>query len=176
MNVIEEDIMLDNEKNMYKYNLLRNSSEIEKNFINSFVELNEYNNFAITHANGFVHMFDFIKEAHIVSYGEVIKNIETISADTYYIMLNPSQCYCKEIKILQHDYKVAEISCKNLLALLNDQKEDMQGEELCYVRNPERTYYWDMVIFDHTYKWCLAITHEDNADGNRLCYIAYPTG
>ena len=162
------------EKIMYNYHLLENSSEIEKAFMNSFIDTIEYDNFAVTHANGDVHMFDFIKESRKVFYGEIVKLVEDSSIDTYYIMLNISQCYCERDKTLKHDYKTAEVSRENLLVMLKDQMEDMRGEELCCVKNSDRTNYWDMMIFDCTCTWCVAITHEDDTNGNRLCFAACP--
>ena len=29
-----------------------------------------------------------------------------------------------------------------------------------------------LIIFDETFMWCIAVTHEDNVDGNRLCFIS----
>lgn len=164
--------MLSHKKTTYEYQLLENTSEIEETFIDSFIDVSQYNNFALTHANGYVHMFDFIKGSQKISYGDVIKYVENLSNDTFYIMLNVSQCYCKQDGRFRHDYKTAEISPKDLLTMLNEQKKDMQGEKLCYVNDIDRTYCWDMMIFNRTYQWCFAVTHEVDSEGKRLCFMA----
>lgn len=159
-------------RRMYKYALLKDASQIEKTFIDTFIDVSQYNSFALTHANGFVHMFDFIKRSHKITYSAVVKYVENAVADKYYIMLNISQCYYKQDGRFQHNYKTAEISREDLLSMLNDQKKDMRGEELCCIDDLDRVYYWDMMIFNRTYKWCLAITHETDTNGARLCFIA----
>ena len=164
--------MYNNSDLSYKYNIIESSFEIESDFFNYFIDIDKYNNFAKENPNAHVHMFDFINESQKVFYSDVIKYIKKMSIGTYYIILNISQCYSKENKLFQHNYKIAEISHEDLMFILNDQLKDMQGEELCYMRNPSRVEYWDMMIFDATYKWCCAITHEDNTNGDRLCFIA----
>lgn len=160
---------------MYRYQTIK-QSEISSLFINKFVDVNLFNEFAKTNTGAYVYSFDFIKGKQIVSYHDVIEKIAQRSDTRFYIMWNLSQRYSKAGELEKADYQLAAIDKVDLIDMLIDQKEDMNGDELCYMKNKSRVVFWDMFIFNRAMTWCYAITHEDNLDGSRLCFYSKPEG
>ena len=154
---------------MYNYKMLFEKNLIDS-FIQKFIVSEEYKKFAIENAGGNVHLFDFIVKYSFILYGDVIKFVENRTNDKLYMLWNLSQCY--KNNEFYSDYKLAEAFKQDLLEMLEDQRNDMLGEKLCYFNDKERAQYWDMIIFDDDMEWCIAITHEDKEDGNRLCMIS----
>lgn len=153
---------------MYKYKLLSSKKMIEK-FLEKFVDSERFNNTAILHNGYDVCLFDFFKNARIILYEEVMEYIRESIISNYIIMWNLTQRYVNNY--IYNDYKTGEIDKDDLIYILKDQQHDMCGNQLCFY-NKNRAEFWDLIIFDESLEWCIAITHEDNVDGNRLCLIS----
>lgn len=154
---------------MYKYKLL-DKDAVYETFIKKYINTNGYDAFAISNMGCSVHMFDFLNNSRIVLYQDIIEYVNLVKNEDLLIMWNLSQRYFNDHMI--NHYMYAKIKKDELKKLLAGQQEDMIGNRLCFCKNKERTEYWDMLIYDETLEWCAAITHEDNADDNRLCFLS----
>lgn len=153
---------------MCNYTIVFDNKDLEKIFMEQFVDKDKFDLFAKMHPDGNVHLFDFLKNSKVIKYKEIENILKAKSQNTFMIMWNLSQCY-KNGKFI-HDYHFAQINKKDLMQMLLDQKKDMEGEKLCYYKDEIRASYWDMIIFDKNMTWYLTITHEDDITGDRLCF------
>lgn len=154
---------------MYKYKLLKKDA-IYNLFADKFINISGYDSFAKSNEGCKVHMFDFINNSRIVLFQTIMEYIDLINNEEFYILWNISQYYIRNR--LKRNCMYAKIKKDELMRMLIEQQEDMIDNRLCFYQNKERADYWDVLIFDESLKWCAAITHEDNTDGNRLCFLS----
>ena len=153
---------------MYKYKSL-NDKKITEKFFEKFVDREKLKNTTILYNGYDVCLFDFIKNSRIILYEEVMEYIKKKFVSNFIILWNLTQRYVDDN--IYNNYKAGEIYRDDLIYILKDQQHDMCNNQLCYY-NKNRAEFWDLIIFDEMFMWCIAVTHEDNVDGNRLCFIS----
>ena len=130
-----------------------------------------YDAFLKQYPNTHAYASEFLRNSSVLSYDSVMEKIPHEGSDSFYIMWNLS-AVSDGISSPSFSPIIAAVSKADLLFMLHDQKNDMEDSKLIYCRNMERITFWDMIIFDDSFSWALAITHEDNEDGSRMCFSA----
>lgn len=117
---------------------------------------------------GYLNLAEFVFYNNKILFSQVIKKIQS-SNKTEFNVLWGLLCRYHNESFELYDCNYSKMSKERLIHVLNSQLIDMEGEQLCYVRNEENIPFWDMIIYDDTHSWCISITHEDDEEGNRWC-------
>ena len=154
---------MDNKKNLNVCD-----KNIFSEFIKIFVNEKPYFEFAKNNKRTRIYASDFLINPHRESFKNIFEEVNNKDVDVFNIIICLSTIYDNGF----NDYLDYEhLSKKELIQLLKNQEKDMEGEALLYVNDVELTKYWDIMIFDDTYLWTYVLTHEDDVDGTRMCFV-----
>lgn len=135
---------------------------------NTFIDDKAFRACAQSHRGVRVYAADFLINPRRETFKSIFEEISNKDIDEFNIIICLSTIYDNGFK----DYLDYEhLSKKELIQLLKNQEKDMEGEALLYVNDVELTKYWDIMIFDDTYLWTYVLTHEDDVDGTRMCFV-----
>ena len=149
--------------------ILNDFESLSKSNLNRLIDFPALALFAQNHKGGDINPVEFIRDGKMVSFSYILDHIRALDNTTFSILWDPHCCYNVGLEIRCRQQ--SNISKTALLCLLDQQLEDMKEEALLYARDIQRIPYWDMLIYDDTFDWCLSITHEDADDGNRMCFV-----
>lgn len=140
---------------------------LSRSKLNKIVDFEALRLFAMKHKGIGVNLAEFVRDANVVSFSYVRERIRSLDTSVFIVLWDLNCCYNSTMEISYRE--CIHLSKKDLLNLMKLQLEDMDGEILCFVKDIQRVPYWDMLIYDETYTWCMSITHEDADDGTRMC-------
>ncbi len=143
-------------------------NDIFSKFIKLFIDEKSYLEYAKKYKRATIYAADFLINPRKETFKSICEEISNKDVDEFNIIICLSTIYDNGY----HDnLEYERLSKKELIQLLEIQKKDMEGEVLLYVKNVELIKYWDIMIFDDTYSWTYVLTHEDDVDSSRLCFI-----
>lgn len=150
------------------FEIIDDFSILSNSKLNHLIDFSKLSTFAKTHSGSGCNIAEFVRESTFTPFSTILQQIRTINLTAFSILWDLNCCYRSKMEI--NCRYVRNINKQELLQLLEEQLEDMDGEELCFAKEIHRIPYWDMLIFDESYTWCMAITHEDLENGNRMCF------
>ena len=136
-------------------------------FIKLFIDEKSYLYYAKKYKCTTIYAADFLINPHRETFKHICEEISKKEIDFFNIIICLSTMYDNGYN---DNLEYERLSKKELVRLLEIQKNDMEDEELLYVKNVELIKYWDIMIFDDTYSWTYVLTHEEDVDGSRLCF------
>ena len=137
-------------------------------FMKCFVNEKSYRDCAQKHNKSLIYAADFLFDAERDSFRNICKKVYQKKIDEFYVIVCLSTVYDDGFN---DSGKFYQIKKDELIKLLKIQEEDMAGEALVYAKNIGLTDFWDMIIFDGSFSWAYTLTHEDDLDGSRICYV-----
>ena len=143
-------------------------TNIFSKFIKLFIDEKSYLYCAKKYKRATIYAADFLINPRRETFKRICEEISNKDVDEFNIIICLSTIYNNGYN---DNLEFERLSKKKLIQLLEIQEKDMEGEALLYVKNVEHIKYWDIMIFDDTYSWSCVLTHEEDVDGSRLCFI-----